>query len=563
MIRPFMSSGGADDDGDRRLGGMDSPATRCKASATRLLARRFASVRASSSSWRASAAISCRTRSSDARAGRASPRRRSGPRSARAPQAASSFAALRSSWRLTHAGLAVHDRPARAASNSRELPPISVFLLRTRSSILTISARRSFHSVVDLDAELDRVLASLDLGLAPDRVRLAPGHRASRRARQPTLAPDEPDEYRHHGEQAPLPPGEGSTRRSAGPDRRSTVRIPTSRNRQSALRRPFVLPWGTAPRRTARPRYESRALHRVGKALCPAKRQMKPTYRIVVRLCSLQRPLSTSLVLVCANRAEKRAAWTQEVSGWCDQRRSASAARPSSARRAALDRIVAEAAAREGIGEPAEGSPAPPSASAARRGPLVERRRQPGSRPSVPSARGRSPEDPFPAASARVDLAADRSRIRSTTAGRRRRPLAAQLASQHTQPSRDELSPPRRYPPAAGDRRHDRHGSPSRRSERALASPGTRRLTVLAAISTQDERRRPTGIDLAPICATSSGGVARSASAHPRRPAGGDDLPRRPLRLGSERGSAAATSGCSRGTRSRSGAPGRAVRRRS
>ena len=63
MIRPFMSSDGSSTT-DTVVSAAWLAATRWSASATRLRARRLASIRASSSSWRTLRASSCRTRSS-------------------------------------------------------------------------------------------------------------------------------------------------------------------------------------------------------------------------------------------------------------------------------------------------------------------------------------------------------------------------------------------------------------------------------------------------------------------------------------------------------------------
>ena len=76
MIRPFMSSEGSSTS-VTVVSAAALAATRCSASATRLRARRFASVAASSSSWRTRPASSWRTCSSDSSRirCRASPRR--------------------------------------------------------------------------------------------------------------------------------------------------------------------------------------------------------------------------------------------------------------------------------------------------------------------------------------------------------------------------------------------------------------------------------------------------------------------------------------------------------
>ena len=144
MMRPFMSSEGSSTS-DTVVSAAWLAATRWRASATRLRARRFASVRASSSiwrtmrprSWRTSSSV--RSRTSRFASSTVRPEMRSSSRSC------SSFATFDSSWSCFRC-VSRSRRPCSRRSSSVSLWSMPPSFAATRSSILMISARRSLSS---------------------------------------------------------------------------------------------------------------------------------------------------------------------------------------------------------------------------------------------------------------------------------------------------------------------------------------------------------------------------------------------------------------------------------
>ena len=144
MMRPFMSSDGSSTS-ETVVSAAWLAATRCRASPTRFRARRFASVRASSSSWRTMRARSRRTSSSERSSttffasSTVSPEMRSSSRSW------SSLAAFVSSCNCLR-WPSRSRRPCSRRSSSVSLRSISSSFVITRSSILAISERFSLSS---------------------------------------------------------------------------------------------------------------------------------------------------------------------------------------------------------------------------------------------------------------------------------------------------------------------------------------------------------------------------------------------------------------------------------
>ena len=207
MIRPFMSSE-ASSTTLTVVSAVWLAATRCRASATSARARRFASVRASSSSCRTVRASSCRTRSSERSSSclRASPSVRPPTRSS--SRSIASLPALSSSWSC-FVWVSRSAMPCSRRVSSSRFASSSVSRWCTRSSIFAICSRLSWISRLDLGAEEHRLLAGLDLRLTPGRLGLTLGVGEER----PPLVLGEPQPRRARGSE-PDPEGERTYRDS-------------------------------------------------------------------------------------------------------------------------------------------------------------------------------------------------------------------------------------------------------------------------------------------------------------------------------------------------------------
>ncbi len=144
MIRPFISSLGSSTR-DTVVSAAWLAATRWSASATRLRARRFASVRASSSACLTVRASSCRTRSSEASRRCCFASFTVSPEMRWSSFSALSFACLSSSCSCFRC-VSRSASPCSRRLSSTSLRSTSASLLSTRSSIFTIWARRSCTS---------------------------------------------------------------------------------------------------------------------------------------------------------------------------------------------------------------------------------------------------------------------------------------------------------------------------------------------------------------------------------------------------------------------------------